>query len=273
MTKSYFMKHLKFSGAKIVLLFPALFFSLFMNAQNTIIDTSTIDPITGTFPNEVIAGEFTPGKGFLVVKNKFASLNISIYAMARYVNQMPGTDTWKDHRDSVRNFDGRQDIYWHRTMIWFTGFVGTPKLTYMAAVWTVFTTQQALVYGNIHYRFNKHIGIGIGITPNLTIRSVAGPFPFFSSTDRTMGEESLRGGFTNGFFISGELLPRLTYNAMVGNNLSNLGITAGKLTRNLSKSISLTWQPTTGEFGPRGGNGDLEHHEKLATRFGASYAF
>jgi hypothetical protein len=29
--------------------------------------------------------------------------------------------------------------------------------------------------------------------------------------------------------------------------------------------------PTTGEFGPRGGNGDFEYHEKLATRFGASY--
>jgi hypothetical protein len=29
--------------------------------------------------------------------------------------------------------------------------------------------------------------------------------------------------------------------------------------------------PTTGEFGPRGGNGDFEHHDKLATRFGASY--
>ena len=29
--------------------------------------------------------------------------------------------------------------------------------------------------------------------------------------------------------------------------------------------------PTTGEFGPRGGNGDFENHQKLATRFGASF--
>jgi hypothetical protein len=29
--------------------------------------------------------------------------------------------------------------------------------------------------------------------------------------------------------------------------------------------------PTTGEFGPRGGNGDFEHHEKMATRFGGNY--
>jgi hypothetical protein len=29
--------------------------------------------------------------------------------------------------------------------------------------------------------------------------------------------------------------------------------------------------PTTGEFGPRGGIGDFENHQKPATRFGASY--
>jgi hypothetical protein len=29
--------------------------------------------------------------------------------------------------------------------------------------------------------------------------------------------------------------------------------------------------PTTGEFGPRGGLGDLEYHAKAATRFGASF--
>jgi len=30
------------------------------------------------------------------------------------------------------------------------------------------------------------------------------------------------------------------------------------------------WMPTTGEFGPRGGLGDLEHHQQVATRFGLS---
>src|SRR5882672_7484577 len=118
-----------------------------LNAQTTV-DTARDDQRVQTYPNEIVAGEFTPGKGFLIAKNKYASLNISIYAMARYINQLPGHDTWLDHRDSLRNFDGRNDIYWHRVMIWFTGFVGTPKLTYMATVWTVFTTQQTLVYGN-----------------------------------------------------------------------------------------------------------------------------
>lgn len=244
------------------------FFRNISLAQNTEIDT-TADP-QQTYQNEMSAGEFTPGKGFQIAKNKFASLNISLYGMVRYLNQMPGTDTWTDHRGKDREFRGRNDFYWHRSMIWFTGFVGTPKLTYMATVWTVFTTQQTLIYGNIKYSFNKHFTLGMGIVPNVGLRSIQGAFPFYASTDRTMGEDALRGGFTNGLFASGVIVPRLTYFAMIGNNLSNLGVTANKLTRSMSKSLGLTWLPTTGEYGPRGGLGDFEHHDKLALRFGVA---
>jgi hypothetical protein len=123
----------------------------------------------------------------------------------------------------------------------------------------------------MQYKLNKHFRFGIGVGPNLCIRSLQGSFPFYSSTDRTMGEDALRGGFTHGFWVTGEIVPRLNYTAMLGNNLSTLGIQASKLTRDLSKSISVWWMPTTGEFGPRGGIGDLENHQEVATRFGASY--
>jgi len=232
-------------------------------------DTTWKDPSSTIYKNTA-AGEFTPGKGFQLVKNKFGSLNISMYAEARYVNQV-GDSTYQDHLGNTKPFVGRNDIYWQRAMIWFTGFLGTPKLTYMATVWTVTTTQQTLVYGNLNYQFNKHFQTGIGIVPNACIRSLQGPFPFFASTDRTMAEDAIRGGFTNGVYASGEIIPKLRYLAVLGNNLSILGVKASNLTRHLSKSISLTWFPTTGEFGPRGGIGDFENHEKLATRFGFSY--
>ena len=217
------------------------------------------------------SGEFTPGRGFDMVKTKYGSLNISLYAIARYLNQLPGHQTWQDHLGRDREFIGRNDFFWHRTMIWFSGWLGTPKLTYVATVWTVFTTQQALIYGNIAYKFNKHFQAAIGVGPNLSVRSMQGSFPFYSSTDRSMGEESLRGGFTNGMWLTGEIVPRLRYKLMVGNNLSSLGIQASRLTRDLSTSATLWWMPTTGEFGPRGGIGDFEEHQKPATRFGASY--
>ena len=247
-----------------------LLFSFTLKAQFENAFSILTDPSDSVFKNQ-IAGEFTPAKGFQLIRSDYGSLNLSLYAMARWVDQLPGEDTWYDHRDSLRIFDGRNDIYWHRVMLWFTGFLGTPKLTYMATVWTVTTTQQTLVYGNIMYKFNDYVKVGIGITPNNCVRSLQGPFPFFTSTDRTMAEDGLRGGFTNGIFAMGQITPTLRYSMVLGNNLSILGIKASNLTRHYSKSISLSWMPTTGEFGPRGGNGDLEYHKKIATRFGASY--
>jgi len=228
------------------------------------------DSIDRTYPN-TIAGEFTPGRGFNIVKTKVASLNISIYAIVRYLNQLPGQQTWYDHLGRPRDFTGRNDFQWHRAMIWFSGFLLTPKLTYTATAWTVMTTQQTLVYGNIQYRFNKNFILGGGIAPNISIRSMQGPFPFYQSTDRTMGEESLRAGFTNGVFLKGEVVPTLNYILFIGNNLSTLGVQASKLQRTLSKGVGLLWMPTTGEYGPRGGLVDFESHNKMATRFGINY--
>ena len=250
-------------------------FSLIAQNETPVTDTAQYGAffkrgaIDSTYTN-VATGEFTPGRGFDLVRTKFGTLNLSMYAIARYLNQM-GDNTWQDHLGRDRSFKGRNDIFWHRVMLWFSGWLGTPKLTYTATVWTVFTTQQTLVYGNLQYKLNKFLKFGVGVGPNLSVRSMQGPFPFYSSTDRTMGEEALRGGFTNGFWVTGEIFPKLFYNIMIGNNLSSLGIKAGSLTRDLSKSAMLMWMPTTGEYGPRGGIGDLEHHEKIATRFGASY--
>jgi len=221
---------------KCAFLLPALLLLLSLNvvAQNTVPqqDSSNIAILVkrgavkdSTYDNYA-SGEFTPGRGFDMVKTKYGSLNISLYAIARYLNQMPGHQTWQDHLGRDREFIGRNDFFWHRTMIWFSGWLGTPKLTYVATVWTVFTTQQALIYGNIAYKFNRHFQVAIGVGPNLSVRSMQGSFPFYSSTDRSMGEESLRGGFTNGMWVTGDIVPKLKYKIMVGNNLSSLGIQA-----------------------------------------------
>jgi hypothetical protein len=68
----------------------------------------------------------------------------------------------------------------------------------------------------------------------------------------------------------GEILRRLTYTLSLNNNISQLGTTQANDTRAMMYSGALRWQPTTGEFGPRGGFGDLEHHDHLATQFGVS---
>ena len=82
-------------------------------------------------------GVFDPGKGFLVGRGSAGELSISAYALVRYVNQMPGEQTFIDHLGNERSVDGRNDIWPHRVMAFFRGWLGTPKLVYTITFWTV----------------------------------------------------------------------------------------------------------------------------------------
>ena len=217
-----------------------------------------------------IAGEFTPARGFDIAKTKRASLNISFYGLFRYMNQMPGSQTFTDHLGRERDVKARNDLNWHRTFVWLTGFFWDPKFRYNISLWSLPTTQQTLLFGNMQYRFNPAFTLGVGIAPNLTVRSVQGSWPFWGSSDRQMAEDFFRGGFSSGVFATGQIMPKLNYTASINTNISQLGTTAANDNRDFMYSDSLWTMPTTGEFGPRGGFGDLEYHQKLATRFGVS---
>ena len=88
-----------------------------------------------------------------------------------------------------------------------------------------------------------------------------------------MADEFFRPYFGSGVWVQGEPLPGLWYNVMVGNSNSALDIKATQLDRTFTPSASMWWMPTTKEFGPKGGYGDWESHDKLATRFGFSSSF
>jgi hypothetical protein len=233
--------------------------------------TDTVTGADGSWPNN-IAGEFTPAKGFDIAKTKVASLNISFYGLFRYMNQMPGSQTFTDHLGRERAVKARNDLNWHRTFVWLTGFFYDPKFRYNISLWSLPTTQQTLLFGNLQYRFNKAIGLGVGIAPNLTARSVQGSWPFWGSSDRQMAEDFFRGGFSSGFFVTGQPVNKFWYTASVNTNISQLGTTAANDTRDMAYSASVVWRPSTGEFGPRNGLGDFEYHRKLATQFGVSAA-
>lgn len=219
-----------------------------------------------------IAGEFTPAKGWDIFKSDRGSLNISVYGLFRYLNQLPGEQTYTDHLGRVRTVKTRHDLYWHRSMVWLSGFFMDPKLRYTMTIWSLPTTQQTLVFGNLRYTVSKALTLGAGISPNLTCRSMQGSWPFWAGSDRQMGEEALRGGFSSGFFVTGSPVDRFGYTVGITTNLSQLGVTATNDTRDMGYSASFWWMPTTGEFGPRGGFGDLENHQQVATRLGLSAA-
>lgn len=216
------------------------------------------------------SGEFTPARGFDIIHTEHGSLNISVYGLFRYLGQFPANQTFTDHLGNVRPVGAKNDINWHRTFVWFSGFFGDPKFLYNISVWSLGSTEQTLLFGNLQYRWSKLLVFGAGMGPNNTNRSLQGSWPFWAGSDRQMAEEALRGGFASSFWISGQPIDRVWYKASINRSLSQLGITAAQDNRTFAYSGSVVWMPTTGEFGPRGGLGDLEYHEHLATRFGMS---
>jgi hypothetical protein len=215
-------------------------------------------------------GEFDPGDGFLVGRNKSGELAISGYALLRYINQTPTGQTFTDHLGGAHDIDTRQDIFAHRVMVFFKGWLGDPKLIYNIFVWTVNTTDQDALMGSMGYQFSRKFSLYGGINGLPGTRSLQGSHPFWLGHDRVMADEFFRPYFSYGVWTQGEIAPGLWYNAMVGNNLSSLGIKAADLDRKMGTGASLWWMPTTHEFGPKGAYGDWEMHEDLATRFGIS---
>ena len=222
-----------------------------------------------TFEN-LYAGQFTPGSGFDILSTRRGSLNVSFYGLWRWVDQLPGDQTYKDHLGRERTVKANNMINWHRTFVWLTGFFYSPRFRYNISLWSLPTTQQTLLFGNLRYIVGKPLVLGVGIGPNLTCRSVQGSWPYWASSDRQMGEEFFRGGFSSSFWVTGEPKSRLFYTVALTNNLSQLGVKSENDTRNLGVSGSIWTMPTTGEFGPRGGLADLEEHKTVATRFGMS---
>ena len=168
-------------------------------------------------------GEFTPGNGFLVGRSSVGELGISGYALLRYLNQFPGEQTFTDHLGNERPVDGRNDIYSHRVMIFFKGWLGSPKLIYAVTFWTVNSTDQRAIFGNIGYQFSRKFSVYGGLNGNPGTRSLQGSHPFWLGNDRVMADEFFRPFFGSGIWAQGELVPGVWYNAVMTNNNSSLG--------------------------------------------------
>ncbi|HVK61320.1 MAG TPA: hypothetical protein VM432_07210 [Bdellovibrionales bacterium] len=221
-------------------------------------------------PEEETWGTIDPGKGFLVGKTPLGSLSISGYMLVRYLNQLPAEQSFVDHLGTHHEIDTRNDIQIHRVMIWLKGWLYDPKLTYSFLIWGLNSTNSTAIVGSINYEFSEKLTIGGGIDGMPGIRSLNGQHPYFLGTDRQLAEEFFKPSFTSGVWARGAVIPSLNYRFMIGDNLSQVGVNAAQMSRDLAYGGSIWWMPTTGEFGPRGGFGDYEIHDKLATRFGVS---
>jgi len=192
----------------------------------------------GFVPKYETWGVYDPGTGVVVARLDYGELNISAYAMARYINQ----------NDSDGVF-----------------------LIYNVTLWTVNTTDQDAIFANLGYQFSRKFSLYAGLTGNPGSRSLTGSHPYWLGHDRVMADEFFRPYFGSGIYATGEVLPGLWYNGTVSNNNSALGVKASQLDRKFTWGGTVWWMPTTHEFGPRGAYGDWEWHEDVATRLGFSY--
>lgn len=215
-----------------------------------------------------------PPTGFQLADSEMGDLNFKLFAYLRYLNQLGLDDSFTDAFGTTRAVDARHDIQFQKVNIQFLGWIVTRKLRYLAYVWTANTSQglgaQVVVGGNLQYAFSPHLTVGGGIFPLPGTRTLEGNFPFWLPVDnRLIAEEFFRPSYTMGVTASGVIVDGLEYSAMLGNNLSQLGVDAGQLDGTLDTvSTLLAWKPT-GDFGR--GFGDFAGRERLATRVGIHF--
>jgi hypothetical protein len=232
-------------------------------------------PISGivgqSTPGEGYWGSHDGGKGFTVAKTDVGELNISGYVLGRWIDQEPDELTYTDHLGREQLIDPRNDIQFHRMMLFMRGWLLTPKLRYDLTSWAVLSTGQATLIGGISYEFNKAVTVGVGMQRNQGTQTMHFNHPYWFSSDRVMADEFFRPGFSSSVYVMGEPTPGFRYVAVVSPTLSQLGVNAKQLTRDYIGSMSLWWMPTTKEFGPKEGFGDFENHQRVATLFNVSY--
>ena len=251
--------------------------------------SSVVEPAAATTPEPAVPakakdddddkdwtyGKYTPNFGFKVVNTEYGDLNISVYTYARYLNQLGLNSNYTDAFGNTKNVQERQDFQLQKVQVKLLGWLFDPKFRYFIYTWTSNPTQgqgaQVVVAGNLNYTFNKYVTLSAGITSLPGVRTTEGNFPFWLGVDsRHIADEFFRPSYTSGVWVKGNITDTLRYQAMIGNNLSTLGVSAARLDNGFNTvSTAMVWTPT-GEYGP--GFGDFENHSRLATRLAAHFS-
>lgn len=222
-------------------------------------------------------GRYKPNLGFKVADTEKGDLSISIYSYGRYLNQRALEPTYTSYFGVTTTLQQRQDFQLNKVQMKFLGWVMDKRFRYFLYAWTSNANQglgaQVVLAGNLNYTFNKHLAIGSGIFSLPGARSVEGNFPFWLGVDsRLIADEYMRPSYSTGVKASGVIVDGLTYQTMIANNLSTLGVSASQLPNYFqTNSTALVWMPTTKEFGA--GFGDFENHQQVATRLAAHFSY
>jgi len=220
------------------------------------------------------APQYVPNAGFLLFDGAMGQMYARLFSYARYLNQEGLDPTYTTFFGNTIAVKQREDIQLNKFFLPFSGWFVNPRFRYYLYVWSANPSQgdpaQVVGAGNLSYNFNRFVTFGAGVTSLPSVRSTEGQFPYWLGVDdRLIADEFFRGSYTTGVWLKGEISTKLKYMAMLGNNLSTLGVSAAQLDNGLNTSAySLQWLPSTGEFGLYGTFGDYDWHEQVATRGG-----
>jgi hypothetical protein len=223
------------------------------------------------------APEYIPNVGFRLFTGDKGEIYFRLFSYGRYLNQRSLDGTHTDFFGQTQAIQQRQDIQLNKFFSPFSGWFLTKNFRYYLYVWSANTAQgdpaQVVGAGNLQYSFSKAAMVGVGITSLPSTRSTEGQFPYWLGVDdRLTADEFFRGSYTDGVWLKGDIGAKAKYMAMIGDNLSILGVSATRLNNKLdTQSYMIQWLPSTGEFGLYGTFGDYDYHEEVATRLGAHY--
>ena len=119
------------------------------------------------------------------------------------------------------------------------------------------------------YVFDRAFALRAGYFSLPSVRSLTGTYPFFHSTDRSMANNFVRPGFTQGVWANGELFPGFSYIAMIGNSLNTLDIAAMRIDTRFAYSASVWYD--LNDFGKPWN--DWEYHDDVALRVGTAFTY
>jgi len=244
--------------------------------------SSTAVPPGGDGPavraaQESASPDYIGNLGFKIYEGDKGQIYMRLMTYARYLNQHGIDSSYTDSFGNTKSIDRREDFQLNKFFLPFAGWFLDPKFKYYLYVWSTNTAQgdpaQVVGAGNVSYVFNDYATLGFGITSLPGVRSTEGQFPYWLGVDdRLMADEFFRPSYTTGIWVKGAFAPGVNYMAMLGNNMSTLGVSASQLDDTVDTwSLMLNWLPTTHEFGPLGAFGDFEQHEEVATRLGVHF--
>ena len=215
--------------------------------------------------NQQVRGTYEGSKVLVLGRTSQGEVDFSAFTYLRYLNQRMLDDSYTDAFGRTKDIDIREDLQLQKVMLFFKGWLFDPNFRYQFYAWTSNTTR-----GRARRWSWPETSATASTMPSawrvaLAACPAPGPrtTPFPTGSRWIIGRSPMNSSVPPTPLASpwGEVADGVRYRVMVGNNLSQLGVDAGKLDSGLNAySGAVWWMPTTGEYGPGEGFGDFEHH-------------